>query len=130
MGIELDLFCLNANYRGSDRLRSSAPSNAFASALPGQSFYLEDLHWGKVGMGSKLSLSRVFPVDLWCSQCKSLSRVKCLLSASGVLSVFSVLAATSTGCLQACLPVSFMIRRVLKGIAAKILTSQEKLSFH
>lgn len=53
MGIELDLFCLNANYlrSESDRLRSSAPSNSFASVLAGQSSYLEDLHWGNVGMG-------------------------------------------------------------------------------
>lgn len=51
MGIELDLFCLNANYPRSDRLRSSAPSNSFASALAGQSSNLEDLHWGNVGMG-------------------------------------------------------------------------------
>lgn len=47
MGIELDLFCLNANYPRSDRLRSSAPSDSFASALPGWSFYLEDLRWEK-----------------------------------------------------------------------------------
>lgn len=72
MGIELDLFCLNANYSRSDRLRSSAPSNSFASALPGWSFYLEDLHWGKVGMGSEPPMSRLFVLVLWCSQFKSL----------------------------------------------------------
>lgn len=132
MGIELDLFGLNANYPRSDSLRSSAPSDAFASALPGQSFYLEDLHWGKVGMGSKLSLSKAFPEDLWCGQRKSLNRAKCLLSASGVLSecVQCLLAATSTGYLSG-FSATLMIRKVLlKRIAAKILTSQEKLSFH
>lgn len=149
MGIELDLFCLNANYPRSDRLRSSVPSNSFASALPGWRFYLEDLHWGKAGKGSELPVSRAFAAGLWCSQCKSLWsqdlwtewRVYHQLALCGVqvhwvsVSLYWLqlqqVSCKGEGVFQACLPLLLMIWNVLlKGPAATVPSSREKLHFH
>lgn len=147
MGIELDLFCLDANYPRSDRLRSSAPSDSFASALPGWSFYLEDLCWGKVGLGGEPLLSRPFALGLGGSWCKSLwnqelwteRRVHLQPAPCGVqvrcvsLSIGSNLSRVSCkgeGALPAYLPLSLMIWNVPKAPAAKVASSQEKPCFH